>query len=191
MTAGTPVLPDLQSIIDLNGLKTFCQDAFIPAPGEQVVFGEGPEDARLMLIGEAPGEHEAETGQPFVGNAGRLLNKYLEKAGIRREEAYLTNVVKVRPPGNRTPRISEVNEALPVLLRQIELIAPTIIVCLGSIALQAVVDRKAKITETRGQWLMKDGIRIMPTYHPSAVFRDESKRELLKQDLSAVREKIS
>ncbi|MGM0881710.1 MAG: uracil-DNA glycosylase [Bacillota bacterium] len=186
MTIETVFHQDLQSISDLKALHALCLRTFLPDQGELLVFGEGPDQARLLIIGEAPGEHEAETGRPFVGNAGRLLNKYLLKADIHREKAYLTNVIKVRPPGNRTPRISEVKEALPVLLRQIELVRPAIIVCLGSIAVQAVLDRKAKITEIRGDWQEKDGIRIMPTYHPSAVFRDENKRELLKQDLSEV-----
>ncbi|GIP32817.1 uracil-DNA glycosylase family protein [Paenibacillus sp. J2TS4] len=174
---------DLQAIRNLEALDAVCHRVFLPEPGEKLVFGEGPEHARLLLLGEAPGEKEAETGRPFVGNSGRLLNKYLQEADILREEAYLTNVIKVRPPGNRKPKISEIKEALPILLRQIELIHPAIIVCLGSIAVQAIVDRKAKITEIRGEWLEKHGIRILPTYHPSAVFRDEIKRELLKQDL--------
>lgn len=183
MTMATTVPPDLQAFGSLEALQSFCQSVFVPEPGEQLVFGEGPEHARLLLIGEAPGAKEAETGRPFVGNSGRLLDKYLEKAGISREEAYVTNVLKIRPPGNRTPRASEVKEALPILLRQIELIDPAILVCLGSIAVQSIVDPKAKITEMRGTWQEKDGIRIMPTYHPSAVFRDENKRELLKQDI--------
>ncbi len=186
MTVSTAFPQDLQGIGDLEALKAICERAFIHEPEERLVFGEGPDHARLLLIGEAPGEQEAETGRPFVGNAGRLLSKYLLEADINRENAYLTNVIKVRPQGNRTPRISEVKEALPILLRQIELIRPAIIVCLGSIALQAIIDRKAKITEIRGAWQLKDGIRIMPTYHPSAVFRDEDKRSLLKQDLTEV-----
>lgn len=186
MTVDAAVPQNLQAIGNLEALQAVCQRLFIPGPGERLVFGEGPQHARLLLLGEAPGEKEAETGRPFVGNSGRLLDKYLQRSGIRREEVYVTNVIKVRPPGNRTPRISEVKEALPVVLRQIELIRPAVIVCLGSIAVQAMVDRKAKITEIRGVWQEKDGIRIMPTYHPSAVFRDENKRELLKEDLSSV-----
>lgn len=186
MTVATVDLQDLQAIGNLEALKAFCLRSIFPEPGEKLVFGEGPEHARLLLIGEAPGEQEAESGRPFVGNAGRLLDKYLLEADIPRETAYVTNVIKVRPPGNRTPRISEVKEAKPVLFRQIELIRPAIMVCLGSIAVQAIVDPKAKITELRGEWQEKDGIRIMPTYHPSAVFRDESKRDLLKKDLFSV-----
>ncbi|SEM91301.1 uracil-DNA glycosylase [Lihuaxuella thermophila] len=173
----------LEAIADLEALKAACLRVFSPAEGEQVVFGEGPERARLMMIGEAPGEQEAESGRPFVGNAGRLLDKYLAEAGMDRGEVYITNVLKVRPPGNRTPRKSEIKEALPFLLRQIELVHPVILVCLGSISVQAVIDPKAKITEIRGKWVEKDGLQIMPTFHPSAVFHDESKREGLKRDL--------
>jgi uracil-DNA glycosylase family 4 len=182
MTVGTAAL---DGITDLETLEAVCLRTFFPA-AERVVFGEGPERARLMVIGEAPGEEEAKTGRPFVGNAGRLLNKYLEEAGIQREEVYITNVGKVRPPENRTPKKSEVKEALPFLLRQIELIRPLVLVCLGSIAVQAVIDPKAKITEIRGAWAEKGGMKIMPTYHPSAVFRDEGKRRLLKEDLIQV-----
>lgn len=186
MIAATVSPQDLQLIGNLEALQAVCQRVFLPQPGERLVFGEGPEYSRLLLLGEAPGQKEAETGRPFVGNSGRLLDKYLQKADIHRDETYVTNVVKVRPPGNRTPRTSEVKEAVPILFRQIELIRPAFIVCLGSIAVQAILDRKAKITEIRGMWLEKDGIRIMPTYHPSAVFRDENKKELLKQDISSV-----
>jgi uracil-DNA glycosylase family 4 len=180
----------LEAIANLKTLKAVCLHTFSPAEGEQVVFGEGPEHTRLMMIGEAPGEQEAESGRPFVGNAGRLLDKYLEEAEIDRKDAYITNVLKVRPPGNRTPRKSEIKEALPFLLRQIQLVRPAILVCLGSISVQAVVDPKAKITAIRGEWIKKDGLQIMPTFHPSAVFHDESKREWLKKDLSQVGKKL-
>ncbi|MFD0715349.1 uracil-DNA glycosylase [Paenibacillus sp. GCM10027626] len=191
MTVEAAVPQDWQAIGNLEALHAVCQRLFIPDPDERLVFGEGPDHARLLLLGEAPGEKEAAAGRPFVGNSGRLLDKYLQRAGLRREDAYVTNVLKIRPPGNRTPRTSEVKEALPLVIRQIELIRPAVIVCLGSIAVQAIVDRKAKITEIRGVWQEKDGVHIMPTYHPSAVFRDENKRELLKQDLSSVANVLS
>ncbi|WCF05752.1 uracil-DNA glycosylase [Paenibacillus thiaminolyticus] len=190
MIAGTAIPEDLHTIGNLAALHAVCERVFEPEPGERLVFGEGPEHARILLLGEAPGAKEAETGRPFVGNSGRLLNKYLQKADILRENAYVTNVIKVRPPGNRKPKTSEVTEALPILVREIELIDPAIIVCLGSIAVQALVDRKAKITELRGTWVERHGIRIMPTYHPSAVFRDEQKRELLKQDIFSAAEAL-
>ncbi len=181
----------VDSIIDLETLKEVCIHTFVPAAGESVVFGEGPAKARLMLVGGAPGAEEAKTGRPFVGNAGRLLNKYLEETKIPREDVYVTNVLKIRPPDNRTPRRAEIKEALPFLIRQIELIRPAVLVCLGSIAVQAVLDPKARITQIRGQWTEKDGIKIMPTYHPSAVFHDEDKKVLLKQDLILVSTMLS
>lgn len=156
---------------------------FFPAADEKLVFGEGPENASLMIIGEAPGEEEAKSGRPFVGNSGRLLNKYLEEAEIARDTVYITNILKTRPPGNRKPKNSEISQALPFLERQIQLVKPKIIVCLGSTAVQAIVDPKAKITELRGTWVERDSFKIMPTFHPSAVFRDEGKRQLLKRDL--------
>lgn len=118
------------------------------------------------------------------------MNKYLAEAGIVRGEAYLTNVLKVRPPENRTPRKSEIREALPVLRRQIELIRPAVLVCLGGIAAQAIVDPKAKITQIRGQWIERNGMHIVPTYHPSSVFHDEGKKEHLKQDLVEIGKRL-
>lgn len=180
MTTGTAAIEAIKS---LELLESICVRTFAPSEGEKVVFGEGPEKAELMLIGEAPGKEEAKIGRPFVGNSGRLLNKYLQQAGIDREKAYITNVMKIRPPENRTPRKSEIDEALPFLNRQIELVNPGIIVLLGSIALKAVIDPKAKITQMRGDWQEKSDMIIMPTYHPSAIFHDEAKKELFKKDL--------
>lgn len=182
---------DLETINDLEVLETVCVRSFTPADGEQVVFGEGPKHAKIMLIGEAPGEEEAKTGRPFVGNAGRLLNKYLREAGIDREETYITNVLKIRPEGNRKPRKSEIKEVLPFLIRQMELLHPAVVVCLGSTAVQSVLDPKAKITQIRGEWQEKDGMNIMPTYHPAAVFHDEGKKERLKEDLIQAEKKLN
>lgn len=176
----------LNEVNDLETLKKICMETFIPDEGEKVVFGEGPANANLMLIGEAPGAEEAKMGRGFIGNAGRILNKYLGEAGINRELAYIANVVKIRPPNNRTPKKSEVGKGLPFLERQIELVQPKIVVCLGRIAVQAIIDSKAKITEMRGIWQEKDSMRIMPTYHPSVVFHDDVKKELLKKDLILV-----
>lgn len=173
----------LNEVGDLESLKKLCREVFIPAEGEKVVFGEGPKDARLMFIGEAPGEEEGKTGHVFIGRAGRILNKYLDEAKIDRETVYITNVIKIRPPGNRTPKKSDINEALPFLERQIVLVKPKIVVCLGRIAVQAIVDPKAKITEIRGKWQEKNNIRIMPTYHPASIFHDEEKKVFLQRDL--------
>lgn len=173
----------LDDVNDLETLKNICMKTFFPAAGEKLVFGEGPENAGLMMIGEAPGEEEAKSGRPFVGNSGRLLNKYLEEAEITRDTVYITNIIKTRPPENRKPKNPEIRQALPFVERQIQLVKPRIVVCLGSTAVQAIVDPKARITELRGTWVERDGLKIMPTFHPSAVFRDEEKRQLLKRDI--------
>jgi DNA polymerase len=172
----------LNDVNDLESLKSVCMETFFPVADEKLVFGEGPENASLMMIGEAPGEEEAKSGRPFVGNSGRLLNKYLEEAGIARDKVYITNILKTRPPGNRKPKSAEIRQALPFLERQIQLVKPKMVICLGSTALHAIVDPKAKITELRGTWIERDSFKIMPTFHPSAVFRDEEKRQLLKSD---------
>lgn len=175
----------INDVNDLESLKNVCMEVFFPAADEKLVFGEGPESASLMIIGEAPGEEEAKSGRPFVGNSGKLLNKYLAAAEIARDQVYITNILKTRPPGNRKPQSSEIKQALPFLERQIQLVKPKILICLGSTAIQAIVDPKAKITELRGTWIERDSLKIMPTFHPAAVFRDEEKRQLLKRDLIA------
>lgn len=173
----------IHDVNDLESLKKICMETFFPAANEKLVFGEGPENASLMIIGEAPGAEEAKSGRPFVGNSGKLLNKYLEEAEIARDKVYITNTLKIRPPKNRKPQSSEIKQAVPFLERQIRLVKPKILVCLGSTAVQAIVDPRARITELRGIWIEKDSLQIMPTFHPSAVFRDKEKRQLLKRDL--------
>lgn len=180
MTADSLLLNEVK---DLHTLRSICMKTFFPEGNEKLVFGEGPERATLMIIGEAPGAEEAESGLPFVGNSGRLLNKYLKEGDIERESAYVTNILKTRPPQNRKPTNSEILAALPFLLCQIQLVKPKIILCLGSTAFRAIVDKNAKITEVRGNWREWKDIMIMPAFHPSAVFHDEDKRELLKRDL--------
>lgn len=153
-----------------------------------VVFGEGNPHARLMLVGEGPGAEEDRLGRPFVGAAGQLLDRILAAAGITREEVYIANIVKCRPPGNRVPLRAEAEACLPWLERQIQLINPRIIVVLGSTALQYLVDPQARITVFRGRWVEKGGIRIMPTYHPAALLRDPTKKRDAWEDFKKIRD---
>jgi DNA polymerase len=153
-----------------------------------IVFGEGNPEAELMFVGEGPGAEEDRLGRPFVGAAGQLLDKILEAAEISRGEVYITNVVKCRPPGNRLPVREEVEACLPHLRQQIALIRPRIIVCLGSLATQALVDPKAKITQVRGTWFERDGIHLMPTFHPAALLRDPSRKRPVWEDIKKVRD---
>lgn len=142
---------------------------------ENLVFGEGPADATVMFVGEAPGEDEDLSGRPFVGRAGQLLDKILESGGLDREEVYVTNIVKFRPPGNRNPRPEEIQASEPVLLEQIRLIQPRVIVTLGNVPTQWFLDRKEGITRMRGTWHPWHGSWVFPMYHPAYLLRNPSR----------------
>ena len=141
-----------------------------------VVFGVGPEDAKIMFIGEGPGENEDLQGEPFVGRAGKLLDDMLELIGLDRSKVYIANMVKCRPPKNRDPLPEEQNACAPWLSRQIELINPRVIVCLGRISAMRFIRPDFKITKEHGQWFEKDGRQVMAIYHPAALLRDPRKR---------------
>ena len=133
-----------------------------------VVFGEGNPDARLMFIGEGPGRDEDLQGRPFVGRAGKLLNKIIEAMGLKREDVYISNVVKCRPPGNRTPLPEESNTCRSLLLfKQIDIIKPEVICTLGATAAQGLFNRDLKISRIRGTFQDLNGIAVMPTFHPA------------------------
>lgn len=178
---------DVDSLERLAETARDCRRCGLRDGCRQVVFGEGDPRARLMLVGEGPGETEDELGRPFVGKAGQLLDRILAAAGFRREEVYITNVVKCRPPGNRVPSDGEVMTCLPYLYAQIRLIRPAILVCLGSTALRALVSPSLRITQARGRWYERWGVRIMPTYHPAALLRDPDKKRPVWEDFKAVR----
>lgn len=152
----------------------------------QVVFGDGSPQARLMLIGEGPGADEDRLGIPFVGRAGQLLDRILEAAQINRSEIYIANIVKCRPPANRLPAPSEVEACLPHLKKQIMLIDPGIIVCLGSLATRTIIDKNAAVTRTRGQWHRIDGRRVIATFHPAALLRDPGKKKDVWADFKEI-----
>jgi len=154
---------------------------------KQVVFGEGNPQSLIMLVGEGPGGDEDRLGRPFVGRAGQLLDRILEAAGFKREEVYIANVVKCRPPNNRTPTHEEVKACYPHLQRQIKIISPRIIICLGALSTKVLVDPSAQITRIRGGWLEKEGLKIIPTFHPAALLRDPKKKKLVWQDFQEVK----
>ena len=152
------------------------------------VFGVGNERSPLMLIGEAPGQQEDLTGVPFVGPAGKLLDKYLRAIHLSREDVYITNIVKCRPPQNRNPLPAEEDACLPFLREQIKLISPKIIICLGSVAAKRLIAPDFKITVQRGSGFQKGPFQMMATYHPSALLRDPSKKEDALADFFAIKE---
>ena len=155
-----------------------------------LVFGVGNEKADIMFIGEGPGEQEDIQGIPFVGPAGKLLDNMLEMIDLDRSKVYIANVVKCRPPNNRDPLNVEKDACRPWLKRQINLIEPKIIVCLGRIAAMELIKEDFRITKEHGQWFERDGVFYMATYHPSALLRDETKRPDAFMDLRALRKKI-
>ena len=155
-----------------------------------VVFGTGNKQADLMFIGEGPGADEDKQGIPFVGRAGKLMNMAFEAIGLKREEVYIANIVKCRPPGNRNPEDDEATVCLNYLRNQVILVKPKIVVLLGSVALKNILGKEYGITASRGKWVEKRGIWYMPTWHPAALLRDETKKVDFINDLQLVMKKI-
>lgn len=168
-----------------------CRRCKLYAGAKNLVFGEGSPSARLMFIGEAPGAEEDLQGRPFVGAAGQLLDRIINKMELRREEVYITNVVKSRPPGNRDPEPDEIAACLPYLKKQIAAIQPRVIVTLGKIATQALLGIKEPITKIRGQWQRYGRIRVMPTFHPSYLQRLPKERIKTWEDMQRVLEYLA
>ena len=156
-----------------------------------MTFGEGNPRALVMLVGEGPGHDEDISGRPFVGPAGKLLDRMLASVGFSREEVYIANVVKCRPPNNRNPEEDEAEACLPFLRAQYALIRPRIVVCLGSVATRYLYDPDARITRVRGVFKEKGGTWFLPTYHPAALLRDESKKRDAWEDMKALRRKYA
>jgi uracil-DNA glycosylase len=157
----------------------------------RLVFGDGARDARLMFVGEAPGADEDKQGVPFVGAAGQVLNNLLKKLGLRREEVYIANIIKSRPPGNRDPEADEIAACLPFLEKQIQAIRPRVIVTLGRIATHALLGTKEPLTRLRGHWQKYGNIRVMPTFHPSYLLRAPQERRKTWDDMQQVMEYLA
>ncbi|OGP48328.1 MAG: DNA polymerase [Deltaproteobacteria bacterium GWD2_55_8] len=157
-------------------------------PGRtHVVFGVGNAKAKLMFIGEGPGRDEDLQGEPFVGRAGQLLTDIITKGmGLKREDVYIANVVKCRPPENRNPEPDEVESCEPFLKKQIELVQPQIIVALGKFAVQSLLKSKVAITRLRGTWHDYHGIKLMPTFHPAYLLRNPGDKKLVWEDIKKV-----
>lgn len=163
-----------------------CKKCRLCQNRNNVVFGTGNKNARLMFIGEGPGADEDIQGIPFVGKAGKLMNRAFEAIGLKREDVYIANIVKCRPPSNRNPEEDEANACLNYLRNQVILVKPQIIVLLGSVALKNVLGKEYGITASRGKWFEKKGILYMPTWHPAALLRDETKKIDFIRDLQEV-----
>jgi uracil-DNA glycosylase len=167
-----------------------CKKCKLYRNRNNVVFGTGNKEAKLMFIGEGPGADKDIQGEPFVGKAGKLMNMAFEAIGLKREEVYIANIVKCRPPSNRNPEEDEANACLDYLRNQVILVKPQIIVLLGSVALKNILGKEYGITASRGKWIEKKGIMYMPTWHPAALLRDETKKIDFIRDLEKVMEKL-
>jgi uracil-DNA glycosylase family 4 len=179
---------ELKSLSELEQRAKSCRQCRLREGCRQVVFGEGKSDARLMLVGEGPGMDEDLQGRPFVGKAGQMLDKILQAAELPRQDLYIGNVVKCRPPGNRLPHPDEVRFCRNYLEAQIKIIKPQILVCLGSLATRVVIDSRASITMTRGKWFNRQGISIMATFHPAALLRNPSYKRPTWEDFKKIRD---
>lgn len=169
-----------KSIINCNKCK-LCNNR------TNIVFGIGKKQADVMFIGEGPGADEDMQGIPFVGKAGQLMNKAFQGLEINRDNVYIANIVKCRPPQNRVPEKDEAQACLNYLRNQVILIKPKIIVLLGSTALKNILGEEHSITKERGTWIEKKGIKYMPTWHPAALLRDENKKIEFWNDLNKVK----
>lgn len=154
------------------------------------VFGTGSENADLLFVGEAPGENEDKTGTPFVGRAGKLLDQYLYAVDIPRESVYIANILKCRPPKNRDPLPSEEDACIDFLRKQVKLIKPKIIVCLGRISAMRLIKTDYKITKEHGEWVQKGDFLITAVYHPALLLRDPRRKEEMLEDMKKIKEKL-
>ena len=157
---------------------------------KQIVFGVGNPKADLMFIGEAPGADEDEQGEPFVGRAGQLLNNMIKALGLRREDVYIANIIKCRPPGNRTPEREECETCSPFLMRQIAVIKPKVMVALGAVAAKTLLAVNAPMAELRGRWYDFRGTKLAVTYHPAFLLRDPRQKKEAWKDLQRVMKEL-
>lgn len=181
-----PVL-NAQTLDELRTEIGDCRRCRLCSGRTHLVFGVGHSDARLMFVGEGPGRDEDLQGEPFVGRAGQLLTDIITKGiGLKREDVYIANVVKCRPPDNRNPEPDEVAACEPFLKKQIDLVRPEIIVALGKFAVQTLLQSKAPISKLRGHWHRYHGIKLMPTFHPAYLLRNPADKKLVWEDIKKV-----
>jgi uracil-DNA glycosylase len=188
-----PIAPTAPLISDslpaiLSDIGADCRRCKLCSLGRsQIVFGVGNPKARLMFVGEAPGEEEDKRGEPFVGRAGQLLTKIIEAIGLSREQVYIANVIKCRPPNNRNPEPDEVEKCEPYLFRQIDVIRPKVIVPLGKFAAQSLLKTVDPITRLRGRQFDYRGAALIPTFHPAYLLRNPSAKREVWEDMKKVR----
>lgn len=180
-----------RGLLSLESESRDCTLCALSRDRKQVVFGSGNPDADLMFIGEGPGAEEDRQGLPFVGRAGELLTKIIQAIGFERQQVYIANIVKCRPPGNRDPHPDEVTACRPYLERQIDLIEPQVIVLLGRVAAQTLLGNDLTLGRNRGQWHRVRGVETRVTYHPAALLRNASFKRPTWEDMQLVRDRLA
>ena len=168
-----------------------CKRCKLHQTRRTIVFGEGNEKATLMFIGEGPGYDEDVQGRPFVGRAGQLLTKIIQSINLQREEVYIANIIKCRPPQNRNPEPDEIQSCNPFLRKQIQVIQPKIICALGTFSAQTLLKTETKITALRGKFYDLEGIKVIPTYHPAFLLRNPDKKREVWEDMKKIAEWIN
>jgi DNA polymerase len=163
-----------------------CKRCKLHKKRRNIVFGEGNPDARLVFVGEAPGADEDIQGKPFVGKAGQLLTRIIQAINLKRSDVYIANIIKCRPPSNRDPEDDEIQTCLAFLKKQLEIIQPRIICALGRVAAQTLLETDMGITEIRGKFHLMGNIKVMPTYHPSYLLRNQAKKKEVWEDMQLV-----
>ncbi|WDV45487.1 uracil-DNA glycosylase [Clostridiaceae bacterium M8S5] len=181
----------MYTLDDVRQFCFACTKCRLHETRNNVVFGQGNEKAVIMFIGEGPGYNEDKQGIPFVGAAGKLLDDILKAIDLSRDDVYIANIVKCRPPGNRNPLDDEMESCIDYLRWQVKLIKPQIIVCLGSVAAKNIIRQDFRITRERGEWIKKGEYLIMPTYHPAAVLRDVNKKKPVWEDFKKIKQKYN
>lgn len=167
-----------------------CRACELSKTRTNCVFGAGSQNADLLFVGEAPGDNEDKSGTPFVGRAGKLLNEYLDSVGIDRESVYIANILKCRPPKNRDPKPSEEDACIGFLERQIALLQPKLIVCLGRISAKRLISKSFKISDEHGAWFDFEGTPITAVYHPALLLRDPRKKGEMMTDMQMISNRL-
>jgi uracil-DNA glycosylase len=181
----------IETLEALRGFIGDCRRCRLHLERRELVFGKGSPRARLVFVGEGPGKEEDIAGEPFVGEAGRLLTRIIENGmGLRRRDVYICNVVKCRPPGNRDPEKDEVETCLPFLEQQLRIIAPEVICTLGRVASQTLLGDEFRITRDRGTWRSYKGVPLMPTFHPAYVLRNPDARRPVWEDVKEIMRRL-
>lgn len=178
------------SLAELEAVAKQCTACRLHRSRTHVAFGVGNPQADLMFVGEAPGRDEDLQGEPFVGRAGQLLTRIIEAIGMKRQDVYIANVIKCRPPNNRNPEEDEISRCEPYLIRQIALVKPRLIVALGTFAAQTLLKTKLPISQLRGRFHTYQGVKLMPTFHPAFLLRNPERKRAVWEDMQAVQREL-